>query len=114
MGRKSLGLGVFLAMLLMPLTAAPLQAAFVIDNFAVVSPPDTPNQILLAGPGGPSSPPSLTNAAAFNAAGAVGAIRDMVVTRAVGTGFLSGDVSNSVTNGFSFGSGLALGTARII
>jgi hypothetical protein len=113
MGRKSLGLGVFLAMVLMPLTAAPLHAAFVIDNFAVVSPPDSSPQFLLVGPGG-VSPPSLTSAAAFNSAGAVGAIRDMVVTRTVGMGFLSGDVSNSVTNGFSFGSGLALGSARII
>jgi len=101
------------ALALLALPNASVRAAFVIDNFAVVSPPDTPNQILLAGPGG-SSPPNLTNAAAFNSAGALGGIRDMVVTRTVGSGFLSGDVNNSVANSFSFGSGLALGSARII
>jgi hypothetical protein len=107
-------MGVLLAIALLAAPSTPLHAALVIDNFAVVAPPDTPNQILLAGPGGPASPPNLTNAAAFNSAGALGGIRDMVVTRIFGTGFLSGDVNLSVTNAFSFGSGAALGSARII
>jgi hypothetical protein len=105
-------MSVFLAIALLAALSARLQADFVIDNFAVVSPPDSSSQFVLTGPGGSS--PTLTNAAAFNSTGATGGIRDMVVNRTFGSGFLSGDVGSSVTDAFSFGSGLALGSARII
>jgi hypothetical protein len=103
-------MGILLAVALLAAPSAPLHAALVIDNFAVVA-GDTSPQFLLAGPGG-SNP--LTSAAAFNSAGAIGAIRDMVLTRTVGTGFLSADVNSSVANAFSFASGAALGSGRII
>jgi hypothetical protein len=113
MRRKSLGIGVLLAIVLLAFWGAPAPAALVIDNFAVGG-GDTPNQFLMVGPGGPPSPPNLVTQVPFSAAGALGGIRNIVVTRTFASGFVTGDVSFSVTNAFSLGAGAALGTSRII